>query len=272
MRLDKASFTVFDVETTGLFPYSGDMICEIGAIRFEPGKKRVEKFHSLVDPKRPISRGAFMVNGITDRMVRGKPTIDKVLPDFLRFIDGSALVAYNAGFDLGFIEQALGEGAHILDKYYIIDALRLARRLFPDAGRYNLGSVAGHLGIDAEGEHRALADALMTWKVFAKELELLKKEGVKTVQDIERVQVRRRPAASTVKDYKLKLIEEAIRDEKKLSIVYRSSWSNALSRRTITPKRIQSGYDRSYIIAHCHLRGEERNFRIDCIVDASFEK
>ena len=67
-----------------------------------------------MDPGRPISYGAFSVNGITDTMLAGKPAIDKVLPGFLKFAEGSVLVAYNAGFDLGFLESAMGEDKAVL--------------------------------------------------------------------------------------------------------------------------------------------------------------
>ncbi len=219
MRLEEAVFTVFDFETTGLYPYSGDRICEIGAIRAKGQKKKPGKFHQRVDPKRPISEGAFAVNGITADMVKGRPTIDMALPGFLKFIKGSVLVAYNAGFDLGFLESALGTDRIILDDYPVIDALALARRLFPCAARYNLGALSRSLGISVRTEHRAMADAMMAWRVFEKELGLLKAEGVKTVEEIAGSGARRRPAPTrAVKDYKLKLIEEAIRDQKQLKI------------------------------------------------------
>jgi DNA polymerase III subunit epsilon len=269
MRLDETVFTVFDFETTGLYPYSGDRICEIGGIRANGQKKRLEKFHQLVDPKRQISAGAFAVNGITADMVKGKPTIDKALPAFLKFIKGSVLVAYNAGFDLGFLECALGPDKSMLDDYLIIDALGLARRLFPGAARYNLGALSQSLGILARTEHRAMSDAIMTWRVFEKELGLLKAEGVNTVEEIAGSGVPRRPAPlGAVKDYKLKLIEEAIRDQKQLNITYRSVWNNAVTNRTITPLEIRRGYDKPYLIAHCHLKDEERNFRFDGIIAA----
>jgi DNA polymerase III epsilon subunit family exonuclease len=268
--IKSCSFTVFDVETTGLYPYSGDRICEIGAVRFSPGKRPVRKFTELIDPQRPISPGAFSVNGITDGMVRGKPTIDKIMPAFLRFIDGSVLVAYNAGFDLGFLEASLGERKQLLDEYHVIDALSLARRLFPRVGRYNLGSVARALGISIEGEHRAMADAMMTLKIFRMELEALEAAGVTTIENIAAIPVRK-DRAPVVKGCTLALIEAAISRQRRLNIVYRSSWNDSLSERAITPKRIHRGYDRTYVVAHCHMRGSERNFRLDCIVRAEEE-
>lgn len=268
MILGDVSFSVFDVETTGLYPYSGDRICEIGAIRFSPGRRSIRKFHQVVDPERPISRGAFSVNGITEDMVRGKPTIGKVLPGFLRFIEGSVLVAYNAGFDLGFLECSLGERRSVLEGYRVIDALSLARRIFPGAGRYNLGSLARTLGIAVKGEHRAMADAYMTLQIFRSELGSLEAKGVTTLEEVIGMSAKK-SAPPVVKDYTLGLIEAAINRQKKLNIVYRSSWDNGLSERVITPKRIHRGYDRAYVVAHCHLRNEERNFRLDCIVRAT---
>ncbi len=184
MKIDAAEFTIFDVETTGLFPGYGDRICEIAAVRTDASCKRSRKFSSLVDPGRPISRAAFMVNRITDAMVCGRPAIDKVLPHFMEFSRSSVLVAYNAGFDLGFLESALGEDRKLLNDYFIVDALALARRFFPGAPRYSLGILAKHLNIASPVEHRALADAVMTWKVFERELAVMASEGITDVEEI----------------------------------------------------------------------------------------
>jgi len=269
MKLEQCEFTVFDFETTGLYPYSGDKICEVACVRAKASKRSVKKFHSLVNPGRPMSHGAWAVNGITDDMVKDSPLIEDILPQFLKFVEGSVLVAYNAGFDMGFLEAALGDKKKILKNYYVVDALVLARRLFHGIGRYNLGNVSNSLGIESEGEHRALADAMMTWKVFKKELALLKKEGVDTVADIAYTRSPRtvKPAAIKVRGYRIRLIEEAIKEERRLNIVYRSVWNDSVTERIVTPKELKSGYDRSYLIAHCHLKNEERNFRIDGIVE-----
>lgn len=274
MRIEDCDFTIFDVETTGLYPYSGDRICEIAAIRSGPSCKKPKKFSALVDPGREISYGAFSVNGITSRMVAGKPTIEKVLPRFLKFAGNSVLVAYNAGFDLGFLENALGENKKALDDHLVIDALALARKLFPGAGRYNLGAISRHLGIEPPVEHRALADASTTLKVFEKELSIMISQGIKDVEDIvyQRSGRGRPVQVLRVKDYKVKVIEDAIRQQKKLNITYKSSWNNEVTTRVITPREIQDGYDRSYVVAFCHLRNGERNFRIDCIVNAEIQK
>ncbi len=271
MKISEAIFTVFDFETTGLYPYTGDRICEIGAIRFGRGKP-AKRFHSMVDPGRPVSSGAFSVNGITEEMFEGAPTIGAILPDFMDFVKDSVLVAYNAGFDLGFLESALGSEKQKLDNYPVIDALRLARRLFPEAGRYSLASVSHHLGVVIDGEHRAMADAIMTLKVFRKELAALKKAGVASVEDIVYSRTSKRPMPGKVKDYKLRMIEEAISRQKRLHIVYRSTWTDSVTERTIAPKLVQHGYDKSYVVAFCHRAGAERNFRLDGILEIEPQK
>jgi DNA polymerase III epsilon subunit family exonuclease len=232
----------------------------------EPGRRTPKKFHSLIDPARPISAGARAVNGITDEMVRGKPSIGEVIPRFLDFINGSVLVAYNAGFDLGFIESSLGDRIGALDGYRIIDALSLSRRLFADLPRYNLASVAGSLGIDTQGEHRALSDAMMTWRIFDLQLKRLAEMGIEDVQEVSSPAARTDRASSSKPDPRRGVIESAILANRCLRIVYRSSWNNAVTSRIVTPRRIQTGFDREYLVAHCHERGAERNFRIDCIV------
>lgn len=267
MKIADCAFTVFDFETTGLYPYAGDRICEIGAVRMKRGGGRPAKFHTLVNPGRPISPGAFAVNGITDEMVRGKPSIAEALPGFLRFIEGSVLVAYNAGFDLGFLECALAEQGSAIGDIVVIDALRLARRLFPGIGRYSLGSVSRSLDIEPDGEHRALADAILTWKVFKRQLSMIAEEGIDTIEGIQSVITRKARAAAPARDGVLAALEAAIERRSELAITYRSSWNDRTTTRTISPRKIQMGYDRSYVIAHCHLRNEERIFRLDSIID-----
>jgi len=266
MLLKEATFTVFDFETTGLSPYSGDRICEIGAIKIGPGTRK-KKFHSMVDPEMPLSRGAFYVNRITPAMLKGAPTIDKVLPDFMRFIKGTILVAYNAGFDIGFLECAIGSEQHILDDYHVIDALRLARMLFPGLRRYNLGAVAASLGIVYRTEHRAMVDVNMTLKIFQKELKLLSDNGAETVQDIAVYGLKKKRPDETVKDYRIDMIRKAIAEEKRLHITYKSYWKNEKTKRVISPKEIRQGYGTSYVVGYCHLRKGERNFRLDGIID-----
>ncbi|MFA6637026.1 MAG: exonuclease domain-containing protein [Candidatus Omnitrophota bacterium] len=260
MKFQDASYTVFDFETTGLFAGSGDAICEIGALKagFDGNEQR---FEELIDPRRPISQGAYNLNRITPEMLEGKPTIDEVLPDFMDFIEGSVLVAYNARFDISFLAAALGKKRTILNEFQVIDVLELARDCFNVNGRYNLGNVAAHFGIKQDVAHRAMPDVISTWKIFKKAVPILEKRGFKNVEDIARIY-----SQSDVREVEqggpiVEVLLAAIKSKIPVKIRYRTSWQGKVTERTITPLSIRGEYVHSF----CHLRGENRTFLMDCI-------
>jgi DNA polymerase III epsilon subunit family exonuclease len=271
MKIKDAIYTVFDFETTGLFAGSGDEICEIGALKTGFDGKE-ERFEQLIDPRRPISQGAYALNRITPKMLKGQPTIDEVLPAFMEFIKGSVLVAYNARFDISFLASSLGEERTVLNEFQVIDVLELARGCFNVDGRYNLGNVASHFGIRQDIAHRAMPDVISTWEIFKKAVPVLKKRGVENVEDIARVY----PSASSGLRYQTDLPEvkvvgpiaevllAAIRSKIPVKIRYRSSWQSKVTERTITPISIKG----EYVFSFCHLRQENRTFLIECIEDA----
>src|SRR4051812_24545616 len=89
------TFAVVDVETTGLSARTGDKICEV-AVVIARGGKIVDQLQTLVNPQKPISRGAAAVNGISEAMVRNAPTFKQVAPRVIEALDGAVLVAHNA--------------------------------------------------------------------------------------------------------------------------------------------------------------------------------
>ena len=120
------SYVVFDIETTG-FNSVNDRIIEIGAVRVVEGEIK-ETFSEFVNPERPIPYKITQLTTITDDMVKDAGTIEEILPQFLKFCEGSVLVAHNAGFDTGFIR----ENAKRLNLPYdhtVVDTLGLARCL-----------------------------------------------------------------------------------------------------------------------------------------------
>lgn len=166
--IDEVELTIFDTETTGLYPDAGDRVVELAALRVK-GKQRLAVFDSLVNPGRPISPGAFAVNKITPEMLKDAVGIETVMPKFLDFIAGSCLCSYNAGFDLGFLNNELKLiGSPMINNTVVFDVLTMAKKLMPGLPRYALWFVAKELGVEARQEHRALSDVEMTWDVFTK--------------------------------------------------------------------------------------------------------
>jgi DNA polymerase-3 subunit alpha (Gram-positive type) len=177
-NIEEIEFVIFDTETTGLDPGSGDRIIEIAGVRLK-GSQRIGSFQSLINPHRPVSEGAFAVNRIRDDMLIGAPDIKEVLPKFMDFIKGSCLCSYNAGFDMGFLRNELRLiDVSLSEDIVAADILKMARRLLPGLERYALWFVADVLGIKKDQKHRAFADVEMTLAIFDKLKAILHEKGL----------------------------------------------------------------------------------------------
>ena len=156
---------MFDLETTGLDPETCT-ITEIGAVKIKDGKC-IETFQTLVNPQVPIPQEVVEKTNITDEMVKNAPTIDQVMPDFYKFVDGAVLSAYNIGFDYSFL-KIIGQKLRYKFNNERIDCLDVVRRKVPSLTNYKLGTVSKALNVELKNAHRALADALAAAKVFIK--------------------------------------------------------------------------------------------------------
>ena len=176
------TYCVLDLETTG-FSAKTEKITEVGIMKLKNGEV-IDSFSCFVNPEKHIPQRVSEVTHITDEMVADSETIDKVFPKILEFIEGSVLVAHNAPFDIGFLKQNAKVLGHKFD-YTYLDTLSLAKDLFPDYKRYQLGKIAANLGIKVEVAHRALDDVDTTVKVFNVMMDMLKERGAKKIDDIE---------------------------------------------------------------------------------------
>ena len=175
------TFVVFDIETTG-FSAAEDRIIEIGAVKITDGAI-VDRFSTFVNPEIPIPFEIQQLTHITDDMVLEAPKIEEALPAFLDFVGESALVAHNAGFDVGFIEQncvRLGRSR----TFTSVDTVGLARVLLPTLSKYKLNIVAKALNISLENHHRAVDDAAATAEIYVKFIEMLKERGMTTLKEV----------------------------------------------------------------------------------------
>ncbi len=162
-----------DVETTGL-DAANDRVVEIAVVLAEAGGV-IARHGWLVDPERPIPRGASRVHGITDRDVRGAPTFRALAPTILRLLRHAgpiAPLAYNAPFDRGFLHAELGRAGalrwpeRVRDPAAWLDPLRLARARLPHLPSRRLQEVAAVLGLPMRRAHRAVDDAETALEVF----------------------------------------------------------------------------------------------------------
>ncbi|MFH1444857.1 MAG: 3'-5' exonuclease [Candidatus Peregrinibacteria bacterium] len=178
------AFTVFDVETTGLDPRQGHRILEIAGVRVEDGKILEEHtFSQLVNPERPIPWEAKKIHHISDEEVLTAPTIDAVLPEFLRFAGNSLLVAHNAEFDMGFLLREKECCWGYIELPESICTMKLSKSLFPHEFRHNLDVVALRLGVALPAQrHRALPDVLTTASALLKLIEIGKITSLEDLQ------------------------------------------------------------------------------------------
>ena len=159
---------VIDTETTGTDPKMSDLV-EIAGVKIK-GTKIVDRWSTFVNPGRPIVGN--QMHGITDEDVKGAPSAKDAADQLLAFVGDALVVGHNVGFDLGFIEEAKGDGFRFQPGSYL-DTLVIARDGYPGAESYKLGDLARFFGVELTQSHRALPDAeatanLLLW--FANDL------------------------------------------------------------------------------------------------------
>jgi DNA polymerase III epsilon subunit len=255
---------VLDVETTGLVPQWGDRICEIALLQFV-GPQELVRFHSLVNPGRPLSPGAFAVNGITEEELADAPPFAEIAPFVGEILEGSVLVAHNAPFDLGFLDAEFRACEMSTLENPVIDTLALARRCFRLPSN-RLGSLAYRLGLDSRGEHRALVDVLTTKALLERIVSDLAEQGVGTLDDLIAAQGGPIERSRTETTPLPPQIQEALNGGDRIEMRYVSAQGEE-TERVITPRGVTSCAGHMYLIAWCHLRNDERNFRLDRIVE-----
>ncbi|WP_333684357.1 DNA polymerase III subunit epsilon [Pontibaca methylaminivorans] len=159
---------VLDTETTGLDPFTGDRIVEIGCIELVNHMATGANFHVYVNPGRSMPEEAFAVHGLSDEFLRDKPPFAEVGAAFLEFVGESPLVIHNAAFDMKFLNAEL-EWMQLapLPLTRAVDTLDIARRLYPGA-QNSLDALCRRFGIDnsARTLHGALLDAEILAEVY----------------------------------------------------------------------------------------------------------
>lgn len=269
--LQEIPVVYLDTETTGLYPALGHRVIELGAVRLEGGKK-VGEFQTLLNPERPIEKRASKINHIYDQDVIDSPKFRDIAPALSEFIDGALLIAHNAVFDAGFV----GQEYQLINPNLQVDSLplpnpwlctfKLARQYF-SFGRNNLAYIAHSLGIRVGQTHRALSDVLLTWHVFKRmAIELEKKYKFKTVGDLLFAQGEPIYTPPVIAIDLPDLLAQGLSNREDLIIRYYGE--KEITRRRVTPLYSTRHESDTYYIAYCHLRQEQRTFRVERILSA----
>jgi DNA polymerase III epsilon subunit family exonuclease len=260
-----ARFAFLDLETTGLSPWFGDRICEVGIVLTE-GKRIKQQVQMLLNPERPLSLGAASTNGLTDEQLSGQRLFAEIADEVIEWLRGTVVVCHNAQFDIQFLDSEFHRLKREIQIPNLIDTLMLARQNY-QLPSYSLHSIADAFNVPIKIEHRALDDAHSARGVFFAMMEGLKQYN--------------RPLDEYIGIYNSPVwpndgiqlpteLGEAIYSQKKLFIRYVDN-KGEQTERWITPKQVMGLSDYVYLKAHCHLRNDERNFRLDRIVEVRVE-
>ena len=185
VTLTQSTYVVFDLETTGLDPKTGNSIIEIGAVKIQDGKI-IDRYDELIDPKVKLSEEIIRITGITNEMLEGKREEKEAVIDFMKWVGDLPMVAHNARFDLSFLEMAyikydLGKITNI-----IIDTLGLSRYLESSERYHNLATLVKRYNInwDESKHHRADYDSEGTALIFYQMLKKLEMNDIKSLKEL----------------------------------------------------------------------------------------
>ncbi len=155
---------VFDTETTGLSPMTGDRVVELGCVELINHVPTGRTLHRYVNPERSMPDEAFRVHGLSEEFLADKPVFAAVADDFADFIGDATLIAHNAPFDIGFINAEFERIGLPRLTNSVIDTVDVARERHPGA-RVSLDALCKHYGID--NSRRTLHGALLDSQILA---------------------------------------------------------------------------------------------------------
>jgi DNA polymerase III subunit epsilon len=159
---------VIDTETTGLDPYQGHRLVEIGCIELVNRFPTGQTFHCYLNPERDVPQEAFAVHGLSLERLKSEPLFADIVDDLLAFLGDAPLIAHNASFDFGFINAELERAKFpLVPRDRMVDTLVLARRKYPGVSN-RLDDLCARFGIDNSRRihHGALLDAELLAEIY----------------------------------------------------------------------------------------------------------
>lgn len=157
MPIADATYVVFDIETTGLSVINNKII-ELAGVKMRDGKV-IDKFETFINPHEKIPYHISQLTHITDDMVAGAPELADMLPKFIDFVGDAVLVAHNARFDMGFIQEACKRQGLPPLPNPVLDTLELARLQYPALKNHRLNTLAEKFKVALDNHHRAVDDS-----------------------------------------------------------------------------------------------------------------
>ena len=181
----KDTYVVFDLETTGLYPNSGDSIIEIGAVKISNGKI-IDRYDELVNPNKELSEEISNITGINNDMLKDKKIEEEVVKEFMNWVGNLPMVAHNAKFDISFLDNAYKKYNLGTINNIVIDTLGMSRYLESKEKYHNLAVLVKRYNIpwDEDKHHRADYDSEGTALIFLKMLKKFELNDFKSLKDL----------------------------------------------------------------------------------------
>lgn len=269
--LADVTFCAFDLETTGLSPYS--RVLEIGAVRFRPGGEP-DTFSTLVRQGLPIQAGARAVHGIDESMLEDAPPPHEAVASFVDFCGTDVLVAHNARFDVAMLSLELTVLDLPAPPNPVLDSLALSRRAFQAAVSHRLEHLVRHLEIEVGVMHRALPDAMAVRGVVEAVLARFYPHRLSVFQELVDCcggALHLQSPLPLGSERALRLIRSAsilpaLESRSAVYITYLGG-SKGDTARPVRPIRVFARNGVEYLEAHCLVDDRRKVFRVDLIAD-----
>ena len=182
--IEDSVFVSFDLETTGLSVVH-DGITEFGAVKVRNGEV-IDRMQCFINPEREIPSRIVDLTHISNEMVKNAPTAVEMVDRIMDFFGDHVIVAHNATFDVGFLNEAYRKAGKPPIQNTIIDTLPLARAILKPMKSYRLGAVAKfyRVAYDDDVAHRADYDAEVLSNVLNMMFHQLMNEGIYNINQI----------------------------------------------------------------------------------------
>jgi DNA polymerase III epsilon subunit family exonuclease len=263
-NIEDFNLVFFDLETTGLDVLAGDSICEIGALKIK-ARETIDKFHSLVNPKKTMPKEALRIHNICDEDLKDAPYFEDIVDKFVDFSKDSIVLAYNIGFDLGFINYGLKQINKKPLENPAIDILCMARKTLR-LSRYNLSEIVSFFNIEYSGKlHRAPEDAYVASEVFFKLRDILRESSLDNLEDFISLYGLDNEIFRSKTEPKIDLVKKAIEEKTLLKARY-FSYQNKMESDTIKPLNL-SQENKNFFLWYESKQGKNIRIGLDRILD-----
>ncbi|WP_324777951.1 exonuclease domain-containing protein [Virgibacillus senegalensis] len=183
--LPELKVVVFDLETTGFFPYKGDRILSIGAVKMQ-GEKILdnETFYAPVRCETELPEEITHLTGLTHEELAEADSIHDVLKEFYQFVRTKPLVAHHASHEKQFMKHATWKSLRTSFQHRIMDTSFLTNIIEPEAKLVTLEDCCAHFGIEIDRRHHALHDAIAAARLWAEGIQSIQKLGFTNLKEV----------------------------------------------------------------------------------------